>query len=60
MFNIDIEICKSGGGLVKIIDCIEAPMVITRLLSHVDNKAACATAGRLPPSRAPAQASLFG
>jgi hypothetical protein len=27
VFNIDIEICKSGGGRVKIIACIEDPLI---------------------------------
>ncbi len=58
VFNIDIEICNSFDGHVKIIACIEDPMVIEKILTHLDRKAACA-ARRLPPCRAPPQASLF-
>ena len=60
VFNIDIETCNSCGGHVKIIACIEAPAVIEKILTHLERKDAAATAARLPPSRAPPQASLFG
>ena len=60
VFNIDIEICNSCGGPVKIIACIEDPMVIEKILRHLERKDACHAARRLPPSRAPPQASLFG
>ena len=59
VFNIDIETCKSCGGHIKIIACIEDPVVIEKILTHIDNKAACGAARRLPPCRAPSQASLF-
>jgi len=42
-----------------IIACIEDPVVIEKILTHLDNKAACGAARRLPPCRAPPQASLF-
>ena len=57
--HIDIEICKSCGGHVKIIACIEDPVVIEKILTHLDRKDASHAARRLPPSRAPPQASLF-
>ena len=59
VFNIDIEMCKGCDGHVKIIACIEDPMVIEKILAHLDRKAACDAARRLPPCRAPPQASLF-
>jgi hypothetical protein len=59
VFNIDIELCKSCGGPVKILACIEDPVVIEKILTHLDRKDASHAARRLPPSRAPAQASLF-
>ena len=59
VFNIDIETCNSCGGAVKIIACIEDPVVIEKILTHLDNKAAGGGARRLPPCRAPPQASLF-
>jgi hypothetical protein len=52
VFNIDIETCNSCGGRVKIIACIEDPVVIEKILTHLD-KAACGAARRLPPCRAP-------
>ncbi len=60
VFNIDIEICKGCGGAVKIIACIEDPLIIKKILTHMDSKAACGAARRLPPCRAPPQGSLFG
>ena len=74
VFNIEIEICNSCGGHVKIIACIEDPVVIEKILTHLADKDACGAARRLPPSRAspgsmktqssyekaPAQARLFG
>jgi hypothetical protein len=59
VFNIDIETCNSCGGAVKIIACIEDPVVIDKILTHIDNKAAGGPARRLPPCRAPPQARLF-
>ncbi len=59
VFNIDIETFNSCGGTVKIIACIEDPVVIDKILTHLDNKAAGRAVRRLPPCRAPPQASLF-
>ena len=42
VFNIDIEICKSCGGRVKIIAYIEDPVVIEKILTHLDRKEATA------------------
>ena len=60
VFNIDIEICNRCGGRVKIIACIEDPVVIEKILTRLDSKAACGAVRRLPPCRAPPQGSLFG
>jgi hypothetical protein len=60
VFNIDIETCNSCGGHVKIIACIEDPVVIEKTLTHLDSKAPCGVAQCLPPCRAPPQGSLFG
>ena len=57
VFNIDIETCSSCGGHVKIIACIEDPVVIEMILTHIDNKAAFGAARGLPPCRAPPQVS---
>ena len=59
VFNIDIESCKTCGGRVKIIACIEGPGVIERILTHLERKQASTAAPCLPPCRAPPQARLF-
>ena len=60
VFGIDIETCPACGGAVRIIASIEDPVVIEKILTHLERKNAAATAVRLPPSRAPPHASLFG
>jgi hypothetical protein len=56
VFNIDITICNRCGGAVKIIACIEDPLVIKKILDHLDAKSgALASANQLPESRAPSQ-----
>ena len=60
VFNIDITICSRCGGAVKIIACIEDPLVIKRILDHLDaNSRALASTNQLPEPRAPPQARLF-
>jgi hypothetical protein len=60
VFNIDITICNRCGGAVKIIACIEDPLVIKKILDHLDAKSgALASANQLPEPRAPPQARLF-
>jgi hypothetical protein len=60
VFNIDIEICREWGGAVKVIACIEEPVVIKKIQTHLKEKATPVPAGLLPESRAPPQAELFG
>jgi hypothetical protein len=59
VFNIDIETCRACGGAVRIIACIEDPVVIEKILTHLDKKDASAEASLLPPCRAPPQTGLF-
>lgn len=59
VFNIDIEICQACGGPVKIIACIEDPVVIEKLLDHLKEKGEYQDAVRLPERRGPPQKSLF-
>jgi hypothetical protein len=61
VFGIDIETCSACGRALRIIACIEDPAVIKKILTHLDNKDASASAGpsRLPPCRTPPQAGLF-
>jgi len=60
VFHIDVETCRACGGAIRIIACVEDPVVIDKILTHLDSKGACGVARRLPPCRAPPQASLFG
>ena len=53
VFHIDIQTCQACGGAVRIIACIEAPVVIEQILTHLGNQSATAQAPRLPPCRAP-------
>ena len=51
--------CKDCGGYVKIIACIEDPVVVDKILRHLERKDATVTL-HSPPSRGPPQVSLFG
>jgi pyruvate/2-oxoglutarate dehydrogenase complex dihydrolipoamide acyltransferase (E2) component len=53
VFGIDLQTCPVCGGAMRIIACIEDPVVIEKILAHLDAKAAAAQAARPPPSRAP-------
>jgi hypothetical protein len=59
VFNIDIETCPECGGAVKVIACIEDPVVIKKILTHLDEKAAVTETIRLPECRAPPQPGVF-
>ena len=59
VFGIDVETCPVCGGAVRIIACIEDPVVIEKILTHLDGKGAAAEATRRPPCRAPPQTGLF-
>ena len=59
VFHIDIETCSECGGAVKVIACIEDPVVIKKILAHLKEKIAPAGLDLLPPSRAPPQAELI-
>ena len=60
VFNINVETCRACGGAVRIIACIEDPLVIEKILTHLDQKSTSIEASRLPPCRGPPQAGLFG
>ena len=59
VFNIDFETCRECGGAVKVIACIEDPVVIEKILTHLDEKAAVTETIRLPECRAPPQPGVF-
>jgi Putative transposase len=57
-FAIDVTNCGRCGGAVKIIACVQAPLVIRKILDHVER--AGPPQLKLPPARAPpAGSGLF-
>ena len=58
VFGIEIEIFPHCRGGVRIIACIEDPVVIRQILSHVETKQE--QANELPRSRGPPEYGLFG
>jgi len=58
-FNIDIETYQACGGAVRIISCIEDPIVIENILTHLDKKDPSEESSLIPPCRAPPQGGLF-
>jgi hypothetical protein len=58
VFDIDIETCSECGGGVKIIASIEDPVVIQKILAHLDHNATFAVAALLPDCRASPTAGL--
>jgi hypothetical protein len=59
VFNIDIETCRECGGAVKVIACIEDPVVIQKILDHLKEKPEPNALTPWPETRAP-PAGLFG
>jgi len=57
VFNIDIETCRECGGAMKVMACIEDPVVI---LNNLKEKGEYQDEFRLPESHGPPQTSLFG
>jgi hypothetical protein len=55
VFKIDVTVCEQCGGAVKIIACIEDPIVIAKILEHVER--ASAPEFTLPPARVPPQSA---
>jgi len=48
VFNIEIETCSECGGDVSIIASIEDPVVIQKILTHLDNATGSAAVALLP------------
>jgi hypothetical protein len=59
VFNIDIETCRVCGGSMKVIACIEDPVVIKKILAHLRGKGMYLEVAALPRCRAPPQDDLF-
>ena len=60
VFNVDVETCRICGGSAKVIACIEDPVIIKKILTHLEEKSPTRAALLSPDSRAPPQSSLFG
>jgi hypothetical protein len=58
VFKIDSETCSKFGGAVKVIACIENPVVIEKIFTHLQEKVVPGPNDLLPQSRAP-PAGLF-
>jgi RNA polymerase subunit RPABC4/transcription elongation factor Spt4 len=52
VFNIDIETCPECGGAVNVIAFIGDTVVIEKIFTHLNEKAASTRMGLLPESRA--------
>ncbi len=48
VFKIDIETCAECGGPMKVIACIEGPVVIKKILDHLNQKPETVSPGRYP------------
>jgi len=59
VFNIDVETCQVCGAAAKVIACIEDPVVIRKILNHLQEKSSLDLGVRIHNPRAPPQASLF-
>ena len=59
VFAIDIETCTVCGGSMKVIACIEDPMVIKKILTHLRGNELDLGAAGLPQSMTPPQGDLF-
>jgi len=60
VFSIDVERCRICGGSAKVIACIEDPVVIKKILMHLEEKLPTRAALQLPNNQAPPRSSLFG
>ena len=59
MFTIDIKTCQICGGAMRIIAYIDDPVVIEKILYHLNKQDPSAKASPLPPCRAPPPGGLF-
>ena len=58
VFRIDIETCEQCGGAVRIIASIEDPVIIDKILTHIERRDAAGAsphAPGAPPAGAPGQ-----
>jgi hypothetical protein len=58
VFQLDLETCEGCGGQVRVMACIEDPLVIARILAHLDRRAGLSLARHRPAARGPPSAGL--
>ena len=51
VFKIDIQTCSACGSAMKVIACIEDPIVIKQILDHLQHNAEASGLRALPESR---------
>jgi len=56
VFRLELELCEGCGGQVLVIASIEDPLVITRILDHLERRAALP--GQRPAVRGPPMSGL--
>jgi hypothetical protein len=59
VFNINIETCSVCSGSMNVIACIEDPLMIKKILTHLRGKGLHLETASLPESRAPPQDDWF-
>ena len=58
VFDIDIETRSENGGDVRVITSIEEPVVIRKVLDHLEARGALARSCQFPSCRAPPELDL--
>jgi hypothetical protein len=53
VFHIDVETCGACGGTLRFIACIDDPVIIEKILSHLNKKTSFIDTNLLPESWAP-------
>jgi len=54
VFKLDLESCEGCGGQIRVIACIEDPLVIAKILAHLDRQVpSSVTPVLVPPVRGP-------
>ena len=59
VFNVDVETCRACGGTAKVIACIEDPVIIKKILKHLQEQSPLGSGIRIAKPRVPPQASLI-
>jgi hypothetical protein len=59
VFNIDIDQCERCGKQMKVIACIEDPVVIKKILAYLKEQTPVKIKHVIPESRSPPQSDLF-